>query len=125
MPGGVIVPGLPAQAPASRTCSGVRELERLRTSVSAALKASDPNAGGGPGRNWLADVRNQGGTPGICSPITGVGGGTPGQYPGPGGGAGFAKVVNPSPCPRVTIAAPTSPPVASPPPKPGWGRPGP
>src|SRR6266576_3615504 len=125
MPGGVIVPGLPAQAPASRTCSGVRELERLRTSVSAALKASDPNAGGGPGRNWLADVRNQGVTPGICPPITGVVGVTLVQYPGPVGGAGFANVLNPSPCPRVTIAAPTSRPIASPRPNQGWGCPGP
>src|SRR6266513_5235008 len=106
-------------------CSAVRVSEIWRISSRAVTNDADPNAGGGPGRNWLAEVRNQGVTPGNCPPITGVVGVTLVQYPGPVGGAGFANVLNPSPCPRVTIAAPTSRPIASPRPNQGWGCPGP
>src|SRR5436189_6011638 len=125
MPGGVIVPGLPAQAPASRTCSGVRELERLRTSVSAALKASDPNAGGGPGRNWLADVRNHGVTPGMSPPATGAVGELLVQYCGPTGGAGLSGKPKWSLRAFATMPARTSRPIASPRANQGCGCPGP
>src|SRR2546426_11734644 len=67
-PAVVGVPTLSAQRAAILICSAVRVSEICRISPSAARNAADPNAGGGPGRNWLAEVRNQGVTPGSCPP---------------------------------------------------------
>src|SRR5207249_2175765 len=50
------------------TWSAVRVSEIWRISASAAVNAVDPNAGGGAGRNWFAELRNQGVTPGSCPP---------------------------------------------------------
>src|SRR6267378_6125010 len=77
-PGGVGSPGFTpaafiAQKVAICICSAVRVSEMWRISASAARKAAEPKAGGGPGRNWLAEVRNQGRIPGTCPPPT-VGG---------------------------------------------------
>src|SRR2546425_13107031 len=65
-PAVVGVPTLSAQRAAILICSAMRVSEICRISPSAARNAADPNAGGGPGRNWLAEVRNQGVTPGSC-----------------------------------------------------------
>src|SRR5882724_749628 len=67
-PAVVGVPTLSAQKAAIPICSAVRVLEICRISPSAARNADDPNAGGGAGRNWLGEVRNQGVTPGSCPP---------------------------------------------------------
>src|SRR3989442_3876329 len=74
-PAVVGVPTLSAQRAAILICSAVRVSEICRISPSAATNAADPNAGGGPGRNWLPEVRNQGVTPGSCPPpiVGGVG----------------------------------------------------
>src|SRR2546430_6604091 len=68
------VPTPCAQNVAIAICSAVRASEMCRISASPARKSLDPDAGGGPGRNWLADLRNQGRTPGNGPPAT-VGGG--------------------------------------------------
>src|SRR6185295_16251561 len=73
-----------------------------------------PNAGGGPGRNWLADVRNQGVTPGSCPPAIVAGLVLLLQNPGPVGMVPVNGRLNPSACPRATISAPTARPAASP-----------
>src|SRR5437879_3043689 len=62
------VPAPRAQNVAIWTCSAVRVSEICRISASPARKPADPNAGGGAERNWLAEVRNQGRTPGNCPP---------------------------------------------------------
>src|SRR5947208_15805430 len=67
-PAVVGVPTLSAQRAAIPICSAVRVSEICGISPSAARNAADPNAGGGPGRNWLGDVRNHGVTPGSCQP---------------------------------------------------------
>src|SRR5439155_26173415 len=67
-PAVVGVPTLSAQRAAIPICSAVRVSEICRISSRAARNAADPNAGGGPGRNWLAEVRNHGVTPGNCPP---------------------------------------------------------
>src|SRR5438876_11339733 len=72
-PAVVGVPTLSAQRAAILICSAVRVSEICRISPSAARNAADPNDGGGPGRNWLAEVRNQGGNTGRC-PQENVGG---------------------------------------------------
>ena len=63
-PGVVGVPTPCAQNVAICTCAAVRVSEIWRISASAAWNAGDPKAGGGADRNWLAEVRNQGSTPG-------------------------------------------------------------
>src|SRR5712691_3713886 len=72
-PAVVGVPTLSAQKAAIPICSLVQVLEICRISPSAARIADAPNAGGGPGRNWCGEVRNQGVTPGSC-PAAIVGG---------------------------------------------------
>src|SRR2546428_14186347 len=67
-PAVVGVPTLSAQKAAIPICSVVRVSEICRISPSAARNADDPNAGGGPGRNWLREVKKQGVTPGSCPP---------------------------------------------------------
>src|SRR2546430_112458 len=67
-PAVVGVPTLSAQKAAIPICSVVRVSEICRISPSAARNADDPNAGGGPGRNWLGEVKNQGVTKGSCPP---------------------------------------------------------
>src|SRR6267154_5350303 len=79
------VPLLSAQNVAMRVWSAVRVSEICRISASAAMNAADPSAGGGPGRNWLAEVRNQGVTPGKFPPATVAGVVLLIQKPGPVG----------------------------------------
>src|SRR5256712_13871735 len=67
-PAVVGVPTLSAQKAAIPICSVVRVSEICRISPSAARNADDPNAGGGPGRNWLRGGKNPGGTPRSCPP---------------------------------------------------------
>src|SRR2546427_9563163 len=62
-PAVVGVPVLSAQKVAIPIWPAVRLSESWRISSRAVTNAADPNAGGGPGRNWLAGVREQGGTP--------------------------------------------------------------
>src|SRR6266513_1249710 len=96
-PDPVIVPAFNAQSVAIRTCSGVRVSEICRISASAVPKSAEPNAGGGAGRNWLAEVSNQGFTPGNWPPFTGCGGiALLVQNPGPTGGTAVLGLVNPS-----------------------------
>src|SRR5439155_22552668 len=94
-------------------------------SASAVLKSVDPKAGGEPGRNWLADVRNQGVTPGMSPPATGTPDAFVVQNPVPIGGAGLIARPNPSPRARVTISAPTARPIAWPRVNDGCSCPGP
>src|SRR6476469_9209890 len=124
-PAAVGVPGFSAQNAAICVCSAVRVSEICRISASAVLKAGEPNAGGAPGRNWLPDVRNQGVIPGNCPPATGKPTALVVQNPGPTGGAGLRKMLNPSPIARATIVAPTARPIASAAAKAGCGCPGP
>src|SRR2546430_15463704 len=84
-PAVVGVPTLSAQKAAIPICSVVRVSEICRISPSAARNADDPNAGGGPGRNWLGEGKNQGVTPGSCPPAIGAGGGVPVHSPAPTG----------------------------------------
>src|SRR5213596_3235541 len=65
-PAVVGVPTLSAQKAAIPICSVVRVSAICRISPSAARNADDPNAGGGPGRNWLGEVKHQLVTPGCC-----------------------------------------------------------
>src|SRR2546428_12002387 len=93
-PAVVGVPVLSAQKVAIPIWPAVRLSESWRISSRAVTNAADPNAGGGPGRNWLAEVRKQGGTPRSRPPavVAGVGGvlvpnpGAPGMGPGETGG---------------------------------------
>src|SRR6266496_4009970 len=76
----IVKPGF-AQNLASASCSGVRVSEKWRTSASAARYSGEPNAGGGPGRNWLPVLRKNG----RIRPSSGKTGATPGaltQQPG-------------------------------------------
>src|SRR5437773_2737612 len=106
-PAVVGVPTLSAQRAAILICSAVRVSEICRISPSAARNAADPNAGGGPGRNWLAEVRNQGVTPGSCPPAIVGGVVLLIHSPGPLGMVPVNGLLNPSPWARVTIWAPT------------------
>src|SRR3989442_12127629 len=124
-PAVVGVPTLSAQKAAIPICSAVRVLEICRISPSAARNADDPNAGGGPGRNWLAGVRNQGVTPGSCPPAIVGGGGLLIHNPGPGGMVPGNGRLKPSAWARATISAPTARPPAPPPAHPGGKPPGP
>src|ERR1700681_4851396 len=81
-PDAVGVPAFIAQKPAIWVCSAVRVSEICRISASAVLKAAEPNAGGGPGRNWLPEVRNHGVIPGNCPPATARPGALVVQNPG-------------------------------------------
>src|SRR2546427_7167044 len=114
-PAVVGVPTLSAQRAAILICSAVRVSEICRISPSAARNAADPNAGGGPGRNWLAEGRNQGVTPGSCPPAIVGGGGLLIPHPGAGGmGPGEGRV-KPSGCAPATVSVPDPPPAAPPP----------
>src|SRR6266487_2461581 len=105
-PDPVTVPAARAQNVAMRTCSAVRVSEICRISASAASNSGEPKAGGGAGRNWLAEVRNQGRTPGSCPPFTGWGGiALLVQNPGPTGGVAVFGLVNPSAFARATISS--------------------
>src|SRR4029077_9359174 len=95
-PAVVGVPVLSAQKAAIPICSAVRVSEMCRISSRAATKAADPNAGGGPGRNWLADVRNQGVTPGSCPPAIVAGVVLLIQRPAPTGMVPVNGLLNPS-----------------------------
>src|SRR6266850_3139646 len=119
------VPTLSAQKAAILICSAVRVSEICRISSRAARNAPDPNAGGGPGRNWLADVRNQGVTPGSCPPAI-VGGVVLLIHdPAPVGMVPVNGWLKPSTCARATISAPTARPTASPRANAGCTPPGP
>src|SRR2546422_8279698 len=67
-PAVVGVPVLSAQKVAIPIWPAVRLSESWRISSRAVTNAADPNAGGGPGRNWLAGFRKPGGTPRSCPP---------------------------------------------------------
>src|SRR2546422_7220191 len=82
-PAVVGVPTLSAQRAAILICSAVRVSEICRISPSAARNAADPNAGGGPGRNWLAGGQNQGVPPGSRPPAVVGRGGVLVPNPGP------------------------------------------
>src|SRR3989442_13831295 len=69
-PAVVGVPVLSAQKVAIPIWPAVRLSESWRISSRAVTNAADPNAGGGPGRNRPAGVRNQGGTPGGSPPAS-------------------------------------------------------
>src|SRR2546426_8063486 len=114
-PAVVGVPTLSAQRAAILICSAVRVSEICRISPSAARNAADPNAGGGPGRNWLAEVRNQGVTPGSCPPAIVGGGGLLIHKPGPLWMVPVEGRVKPSALARATISAPAPRPAPSPP----------
>src|SRR5947209_9429187 len=78
-PGGVTVPAPSAQKRAIARWVGVA-LEEIRlTSSSSVWNWADPNAGGGPGRSWLADVMIQV----FQVPASGSTGLVPCQKPGP------------------------------------------
>src|SRR5206468_7543596 len=102
-PAVVGVPTLSAQQAAIPICSVVRVSEICRISSRAATNAADPNAGGGPGRNWLAEVRNQGVTPGSCPPAIVGGLVLLIQNPGPVGMVPVNARLKPSVCARATI----------------------
>src|SRR5437879_3148147 len=108
------VPAPRAQNVAIWTCSAVRVSEICRISASPARKPADPNAGGGADRNWLAEVRNQGRTPGNCPPATDGGFASLNQNPGPTGMVPVNGVAKPSALARVTMSAPTARPMPSP-----------
>src|SRR2546423_10431007 len=119
------VPAFCAQKVAMPIWSAVRVSEMDRISASAARNAVEPNAGGGPGRNWLADVRNHGVTPGSGPPATVGGVVLLIQNPGPVGIVPVNGRVEPSLCARATIWAPTARPAASPRANAGCNPPGP
>src|SRR5438876_10647862 len=105
-PAVVGVPTLSAQRAAILICSAVRVSEICRISPSAARNAAEPNAGGGPGRNWLAEVRNQGVTPGSCPPAIVGGLVLLIQKPEPVGMVPVNGLSKPSARARATISAP-------------------
>src|SRR6266581_3212269 len=124
-PGVVGVPAPCAQDVAMRIWSAVRVSEIPRISASAAVNVEDPKAGGGADRNWLAEVRNQGRTPGNCPPATVGGVVLLIQNPAPTGMVPVNGLSQPSVWARVTISAPTARPIASPAANAGCGCPGP
>src|SRR5438046_8308242 len=108
------VPAASAQNVAMSSCACVRVSEIARISLSSARNAVDPNAGGGADRNWLAEVRNQGRTPGNDPPATDAGVASLNHSPAPTGMVPANGAVKPSALARVTMAAPTPPPIGSP-----------
>src|SRR5438093_13549721 len=104
-PGVVGVPTPCALDVAICTCAGVRVSDIARISARSAWNAVDPNAGGGADRNWLAEVRNHGRTPGNCPPATVGGVVLLVQNPAPSGMVPAKGVAKPSAMPRVTISA--------------------
>src|SRR5437870_13494259 len=119
------VPAASAQNVAMSSCACVRVSEIARISLSPARNALDPNAGGGADRNWLAEVRNQGRTPGSCPQATVAGSVLLFQNPSPVGMVPVNAWSQPSFWARVTISAPTARPIASPAANAGCGCPGP
>src|SRR2546428_13929204 len=103
-PAVVGVPTLSAQKAAIPICSAVRVLEICRISPSAARNADDPNAGGGPGRNWFGEVRNQGVTPGSCPPAIVGGVGLLLPNPEPDGMGPGDRRLKPSVSPLATLS---------------------
>src|SRR5712691_1547225 len=124
-PGVVSVPVPCAQNVAICTCSAVRVSEIARISANPAWNAGDPKAGGGADRNWLAEVRNQGCTPGNCPQATVWGIVLLIQDPAPTEMVPVNGVSQPSVWARVTISAPTARPITSPAANAGCGCPGP
>src|SRR5882762_3648590 len=124
-PAVVGVPTLNAQCAAIAIWSAVRVSAICRISSRATTNAADANAGGGPGRNWLADVRNHGLTPGSCPPAIVAGVVLLIHSPGPTGIVPAKGLLNPSPWARATISAPTTRPTISPRANAGCGPPGP
>src|SRR5437899_11682343 len=124
-PAVVGVPVLSAQKVAIPIWPAVRLSESWRISSRAVTNAADPNAGGGPGRNWLAEVRNQGVTPGSCPPAIVGGVVLLVQNPGPVGMVPVNARLNPSVCDSATISEPTARPLASPRANDGCNPPGP
>src|SRR5947208_17148436 len=96
------------------TCAAVRVSDIARISARSAWNAVDPDAGGGADRNWLAEVRNHGRTPGNCPPATVGGVVLLVQKPAPSGIVPAKGVAKPSAMARVTISAPAARPTASP-----------
>src|SRR5438132_337078 len=72
-----------------------------------------------PGRNRVADLKNQGRTPGNGPPATVAGVVLLTQNPAPTGMVPVNGVVKPSACARATISAPTARPITSPRANPG------
>src|SRR5689334_13303940 len=106
-------PGL-AQNFAIESCRCVRLSENERTSARSVRKAGEPNAGGGPGRNWLADFRKK-----VCISLrrgnTGIFPGALVQQPGHTGMlTPSAELVNPSVAARAMTAAPAARPIVAP-----------
>src|SRR3989441_1852121 len=124
-PAVVGVPTLSAQKAAIPICSVVRVSEICRISPSAARNADDPNAGGGPGRNWLGEVKNQGVTKGSCPPAIVAGVVLLIHSPAPTGMVAVKGLLNPSAWARATISALTARPIISPRANAGCGPPGP
>src|SRR5258706_3250103 len=113
-PDAVGVPAFRAQNAAIRVWSSVRVSESCRISASPAVNAADPNAGGGPGRNWLADVRNQGNEVGSEPPAIVGGVVLLIQSPTPVGMVPVNGALNPSVRARATISAPAARPISAP-----------
>src|SRR5439155_13905995 len=113
-PAVVIVPAFSAQKVAICTSLALRVSKISRISPSAAAKAADPNAGGGPGRNCLAEVRNQGVTPGSCPPAIVGGLVLLIHSPGPVGIVPVNALLKPSVWALVTISRPTTRPITAP-----------
>src|SRR5438034_8918859 len=107
-PAVVGVPTLSAQKAAIPICSVVRVSALCRISPSAARNADDPNAGGGPGRNWLGEGKNQGVTPGSCPPAIVAGVVLLIHSAAPTGMVPVKGLLNPSAWARATISAPTA-----------------
>src|SRR5712671_625262 len=107
-PAVVGVPTLNAQCAAIAICSAVRVSAICRISPRATTNAADPNAGGGSDRNWLAEVKNQGVTPGSWPPAIVAGVVLLIHSPGPTGMVPANGLLNPSPWARATISAPTA-----------------
>src|SRR3989442_4820009 len=114
-PAVVGVPTLSDKRASILICSAVRVSEICRISQSAARNAADPNAGGGPGRNWLAEVRKQGVTPGSCPPAIVGGVVLLIHKPGAVGNVPVDGSVKASACARATISAPNARTAGSPP----------
>ncbi len=108
------VPAPCAQYAAIESCAFVLVSEIARISASPAWNAGDPKAGGGADRNWLAEVRNQGRTPGNGPPATVAGLVLLVQNPAPTGMVPVNGVAQPSVRARLTTSAPTARPIASP-----------
>src|SRR5438093_115150 len=117
------VPAFCAQKVALCTWSAVRVSEIWRISASAAVNAVDPNAGGGAGRNWFAELRNQGVTPGSCPPAIVAGVVLLIHSPEPVGMVPVKALVKPSVRALATISPPIARPIAAPRPNAGLARP--